>query len=225
MTGSAPLAAVVFDLDGTLLDTESAADAASIAWAAEHGVLDDDVAERWRRIATTHYRRWQTREIGFQDQRRERVGEFLGRKMTDAEASAVFEGYLERYEAGWRLFDDAVPALRRARDAGLAVAVLTNGDRAQQLQKIGRFALETEVDVIVCSSDLPAGKPDPRAFTAVLGELGVNAQASLMIGDSFEADYDGALRFGMRAVLLDRSGRHDPGPERVRTLDDVAFTR
>ncbi|MEV4774981.1 HAD family hydrolase [Microbacterium sp. LWH12-1.2] len=225
MTALAPLAAAVFDLDGTLLDQESAADAASIAWAADHGIQEDDVAERWRRIATKHYRRWQAREISFQGQRRERVREFLGQAMTDAEASAVFEGYLGRYEAGWRLFDDAIPALRRARDAGLAVAVLTNGDRTQQLQKLDRFALDAEIDLIVCSSDLPAGKPDPRAYATVLEQLGVVSRASLMIGDSYEADYEGALMSGMRAVLLDRNGRHDPAPDRVQTLDDVAFTR
>ena len=225
MTGTAALAAAVFDLDGTLLDQESAADAASVAWAAEHGIFDDAVASRWRRIATMHYRRWQAREISFQDQRRERVRDFLGQAMTDAEASAVFEGYLERYEAGWRLFDDAVPALRRARDAGLAVAILTNGDRTQQLQKIGRFALDAEVDAIICSSDLPAGKPDPRAYAAVLEALDVPPHVSLMIGDSYEADYEGALGSGMRAVLLDRAGRHDSGPDRVRTLEDLSFAR
>lgn len=219
-----PLMAVVFDLDGTLLDTESAADAAVIAWAAEHGIRDDEIADRWRAISTRHYRRWQTREIDFQGQRRERVREFLGRSLTDAEASALFAGYLERYEAGWRPFDDASGALRRARDAGLAVALLTNGDRDQQLQKLDRFAMREAFDLIVCTSDLPAGKPDPRAYAGVLGPLGVAPDRAVMIGDSYEADYEGAARAGMRAIHLDRdSSATLPATERVGSLDDIVF--
>ena len=219
------LSAVVFDLDGTLIDQQAAADAASTAWAAEHGITDGDVATRWKRIATKHYRRWQAREISFQDQRRERVREFLNRPMTDAEASLVFDGYLDRYETGWRLFDDAIPALRRARDAGLAVAVLTNGDRAQQLRKIERFALDGEIDLLLCSSDLPAGKPDPRAFAAVLERLGAVAAEAIMIGDSREADYDGARSFGMHAVHLDREAPpRDLVADSIRTLDELRFS-
>ena len=46
-----------------------------------------------------------------------------------------FNDVLARYEAAWRPFDDALPALRRARAAGLALGVLTNGDGAQQRAK------------------------------------------------------------------------------------------
>lgn len=224
MNTTTPLTIAVFDLDGTLLDQQTAADAAVIAWAAEHGIVDDEVAARWQRISTAHYRRWQSREIGFEDQRRARVREFLDCEMTDAEASFVFSGYLERYEAGWALFDDAIPALRRASDAGLAVAILTNGDRSQQLRKVERFHLDDEIDLLVCSSELPAGKPDPRAYAAVLGPFGAVPEESVMIGDSHEADYHGALRFGMHAIHLDRRAVFsDIATDGIRSLDELVF--
>lgn len=219
-----PLAAAVFDLDGTLLDTESAADAAVIAWAAEHDIRDSEVAARWRSISMRHYRRWQTREIDFHAQRCERVREFLARPLSDAEATVLFAGYLERYEAAWSVFDDAMPALHRAREAGLAVALLTNGERSQQLQKLLRFDMHDEFDLIVCTSDLPAGKPDPRSYAGALAPLGVDPSRAVMIGDSYEADYDGALRVGMRAIHLDRDGSAvQHADARVRSLDEITF--
>ncbi|WP_305685200.1 hypothetical protein [Microbacterium sp.] len=74
--------AVVFDLDETLLDQSSAV----IAWAADLGVEDADIAQRWSRISNGHYARYQAREISFEGQRRERVREFLGRQLTDEHA-------------------------------------------------------------------------------------------------------------------------------------------
>ena len=217
-------AAAVFDLDETLLDQSSAADTAVIAWASELGIVDAAVAQTWSRISHTHYARYQAREISFEDQRRERVREFLGHGFTDDEASMTFRGYLDRYEAGWKLFPDAIPALRRARAAGRPVVVLTNGDRSQQLRKIDRFTLGGEIDELVCSSELPFGKPHASAFSAATRELGFSDVDSLMIGDSPVNDYQGALEFGMRAVLIDRVGTHAQlAFDAVDTLDDVRF--
>lgn len=220
----AELAAAVFDLDGTLVDQKSAASSAVIPWAAELGITDTEVPARWAEIADRHYRRYQRREISFEGQRRERVREFVDADLTDAEASRIFSGYLARYEAGWRLFDDAIPALRRARAAGLAVAVLTNGDRTQQWQKAVRFGLEGEIDAMVCSSELPAGKPDRRAFEAISERIGVRPESAVMIGDSPGTDIRGALDSGMAAVLLDREHRHPASAAlRVGSLDEIEF--
>lgn len=216
--------AVVFDLDGTLIDHQPAAEAAVTAWAIELGVDDPDVASTWSQISARHYARYQAREISFDDQRRERVREFLGCRLTDAEASTLFQSYLERYEAGWRLFPDALPALRRAQRTGRPVVILTNGDRAQQLGKLDRFALTGEIDDIVCSSELPFGKPHAMAFAAATENLGFSVVDSLMIGDSLRNDYHGAIDFGMQAVLLDRSGllaRNDVNF--VTSLDDISL--
>ncbi|XVU27380.1 HAD family hydrolase [Actinoplanes sp. CA-054009] len=216
--------AVLFDLDDTLVDQETASRVAVAGWAAGLGVGGDDVVGRWELVSERHYERYQRREIGFQEQRRERVREFLGVALDDAEADGLFAGYLERYEAGWALFDDAVPALRRARAAGLTVAVFTNGEEGQQRRKLERLGLAPEVDLLVSSSMLPAGKPDPRAFLHAVARVGVDASRALMVGDSLRKDVLGARAAGLAAVLLDRAGLHT-GVEgaRVTSLDELAF--
>ncbi|GLY95123.1 HAD family hydrolase [Actinoplanes sp. NBRC 103695] len=249
------LRAVVFDLDDTLVDQRSAAAAAVVAWAAEHGVTGvdgagsdvagsdlagSDLAARWAAVSVPLFARWQRREITFAGQRRERVREFLGVTVSDAEADVLFAGYLERYEAGWVAFPDAGPALRRAAAAGLAVAVLTNGDEEQQRRKLARVGLAGDAGVLVASSVLPAGKPDVRAFrhTAALlgvepgvpgpGSTGSSWPSVLMVGDSLPKDVLAARAAGWDAVLVDRDDAYAgdeaaAGVRRVRSLDELDF--
>lgn len=79
--------------------------------------------------------------------------------------------------------------------------------------------------MLIASSELPAGKPDPRAFTAALEILSVSAAEALMIGDSLENDVRGAQNCCIPAMLLDRDGQHEAtGLATLRSLDEIAFT-
>jgi putative hydrolase of the HAD superfamily len=218
------LKVVLFDLDDTLVDQEGASRTALLDWLPELGLdLDDpdELVAAWHTIAEDAYARYQRREITFQDQRRVRVREFLGADATDDEADELFTGYLSRYERAWIAFDDAVPALRRVRDAGLVVAVLTNGDSVHQRRKLDRTGLAEHLDVVVASDDLPAGKPDPRAYAATCEILGVAPGDVLMVGNDLEKDFQGPLDAGLGAVLLDRNDRYPDVVDRIRTLDKL----
>ncbi|MGZ0145704.1 HAD family hydrolase [Kribbella sp. WER1] len=216
------LTTVLFDLDGTLVDHESAAAAAVVVWAAEYGVAGPELASTWAAISDKHYRRHLRRELTFPEQRRLRVREFLGVQATDAEADEIFENYVRRYEAGWAVYDDAVPALRAVRGAGLGAVVLTNGNTAHQTYKLERMGLTAEVDELITGDDLPATKPDPRAFAYALDRVGAVADQVLMVGDSLENDIRGAQAAGIHAVLIDRKNAHAQADvPRIRALTEV----
>ena len=222
----ATLRAVLFDLDGTLVDQQSAAAAAVVEWAAEHGITDPGVADRWAELSEKHYMRYQRRELTFPEQRRQRVRAFLDVQVSDEEADELFSGYLHRYEAGWTLFEDAVPTLRKVREAGLAAVVFTNGNEDHQRYKVDRLGLADEIDVLISSETLPAGKPDPRAFLQTVDRLGLTMSDVLMVGDSLEKDVRGALAVGIDAVLIDRYDVHAAaGVRRVRSLHELPVAR
>lgn len=65
-----------------------------------------------------------------------------------------------------------------------------------------RSGLIDHFDVVVCSSDLGIRKPNPHIFQYVLERLGVEPEEAVHVGDSVEADMEGASRAGIRAVLI-----------------------
>lgn len=218
------LRAIVFDLDDTLVDQAGAARTAVVGWAAEHGITGGDVADRWAAVSDAHYRRYQNRELSFQDQRRARTREFLGIEVDDAAADALFAGYLKRYEAQWVAFDDAVPTLRRVREAGLRAVILTNGDDAHQRLKLDLTGLAAEVDLHVSTSTLPASKPDPRAYLLTCERAGIEPGDALMVGNSLAHDVLGPIEAGLDAVLLDRHDVHpDAHVPRIGSLHDLRW--
>lgn len=229
MSQQPPVSTVLLDLDDTLVDQATAAAEAVVAWAATLGVPGgpEELVARWEALSEPHYARWQARETTFAGQRRARVRELAPHLdlTEDGAADEAFAGYLSRYRAAWRPFDDAVPTLRRLRADGLRLGVLTNGEEDQQREKLDRTGLSEHVDVLIASSTLPFGKPHPLAFSAAVERLGVRAEEVLMVGDSLDKDVRGALAAGLRAVLLDRSDAHaGVDVPRIRSLRELRLS-
>jgi putative hydrolase of the HAD superfamily len=222
------LAAVLFDLDGTLLDHDAASAAAVRSWLACCGVGPGDTEAAiplWLELEQRHYPAWRRGEISFAEQRRRRTRDFfdaLGIPVRAAELDDAFAQYLAGYEAGWSAFGDAAPALLRVRARGLRTGVLTNGDQEQQTAKVTRTGLAGHCGPVFASSVLPAAKPDQRAFAEACRRLDARPDQVLMVGDNYEIDILAARAAGLTAVHLDRAGQHpEPDPSRIRTLDTL----
>jgi HAD superfamily hydrolase (TIGR01549 family) len=120
----------------------------------------------------------------------------------------------ERHE-NFSLYEDALPVLDELRHHGLRIGLVSNGQR-----DLDEFAFHhgLDVDVAVGSKAHGKVKPHPSIFVAALEALDVSPKRAAMVGDSFEDDIEGARSLGMRAILLDRDGRHPDVVDRVDTL-------
>ena len=101
-----------------------------------------------------------------------------------------------------------------------------NGDAQDQQRKIDQTELREFSLPMFASSELPAAKPDPRAFASACRFLDVEPNRCLMVGDSMVNDVRGARGAGLPAVLLDRTGRTVPkltGLAVVRSLHEIKF--
>ena len=200
---AAVITAVAFDLDGTLLDHERAAREAVRDWVTARGwQTPADAGAQWLRLEREHFAAFTTGAITFEEQRRRRLRAFLP-LVTDAGVAAedlddLFAEYARFYESHWVAFDDARAVLDDLAAAGYVLGVLTNGQRAQQLAKLARVGLLDTFAVVVASSELPAGKPDPRAFTALCQRLDTAPGSVVFVGGDPVTDVAGARGAGLR---------------------------
>jgi phosphoglycolate phosphatase len=169
-------AAVVWDLDGTLVD--SAADIATSLnrLLAEQGlpVLDDD---RVRSMIGEGVATLIRRGLAVHD-------------MTPADATldALVQRFLKIYSevatVSTRLFPGVREALQSLSDAGVRQAICTNKPEAITRQVLAGLDIAGYFDVVVGGDTLPRNKPDPLPLRTVLGRLGASSEQALMVGDS-----------------------------------------
>ena len=78
--------------------------------------------------------------------------------------------------------------------------IITNGFEEIQTKKMETSKILHYFDIIVTSESVGVKKPNPKVFNFALEKANAINSASIMIGDSIEADVEGALSVGMKAI-------------------------
>ncbi len=218
--GTNRIKAVVWDVDDTIFDYGRADLDGIRAHLAVEGLLEEHGGEeaalaRWKTVSGTHWRRFVAGETDFEGHRRDRVREFLGTPLTEAQAAAWWDRYVTHYESAWSLFPDAAETL--AAVAGLCrQAVLSNASLLVQERKLTTLGVRDHFENVVCAVELGIAKPEAGAFLHVCEALGLAPAEVAYVGDDREVDGVGARDAGLRSVWVDRDGTRGPAPEGCR---------
>ena len=202
-SGSGP-AAVLWDMDGTLVDSEkvwtiSLADTAQ--WLG--GELSTEAREAMVGSNMARSLALMFDDLGL-DRDPERIAQ-AGRYLTDR-TGELFAAGLE-----WR--PGALDALRMVRAAGWPTALVTNTLRTlteKALDSIGR----EHFTVTVCGDEVPHGKPDPDPYLRAAELLGVAARSCLAVEDS-PTGATAAERAGCAVLVVPCDVAVAAGPRRV----------
>jgi len=108
----------------------------------------------------------------------------------------------------WQPFPDTGPALRRAREAGLRLVIVSNTDR--DILEHSLRQLELPFDDFVTAEDVGAYKPSQRVFEHALERVGKPPDEVLHVAFGFKYDIGPAARAGMRTAWVNRHAEPPP---------------
>ena len=113
-------------------------------------------------------------------------------------------------------FPGALETLAELRRRGVALGMVTNGERACQRAKIEQVGLAPRFDVVVVEGEFGVGKPAPAVFAHALESIGGTADDAWMVGDDLAKDIAGGRALGMYTVWVDSRRRGLPADTAVR---------
>jgi putative hydrolase of the HAD superfamily len=103
----------------------------------------------------------------------------------------------------FELYDDVPDVLRELSKMGVRIGLISNSHRCLASFQ-SHFELQGLITATVSSSEHGFMKPHPSIFSAALQLVNVAPADAVMVGDSLRHDVEGAMRAGMRGVLLHR---------------------
>ncbi len=169
-------AALIFDLDGTLIDS-----APDMAAAVNHYL----VAQGWPAQGTAYVERF----IGH-GPRRLLQDMFTDLQLpTDATSiNAAYTAFMANYWASptrlTQFYPDVASDLRSLHGAGIALGLCTNKPQALTLRILDQLGIAPLFSAVVGSDTVPACKPDPGHLLAVAGKMGLQPGTWAYVGDS-----------------------------------------
>lgn len=184
---------VVFDLDGTLVDSSAdlidAANAALVELGhapALHHPQDAAVAFRGGKAML---------ELGAR-----RLAHGDAPALVAAGYPLLLAAYARQIDRHTCIYDGVIPVLEDLRKAGYATAICTNKPEALARDLVARLGLAPFFDALIGADTLPTRKPDPAPFHAAVALAG-GARRACLIGDTI-TDRDCARAAGVPVILV-----------------------
>ncbi|PTV97632.1 phosphoglycolate phosphatase [Rhodobacter aestuarii] len=185
---------VVFDLDGTLVDTAADLVAAANACfrARDMGNLLDPAAD----ARTAFHGGRAMLALGHA-----RAGTADAAQLIEEDYLRLLGHYADHICVHSRLYPGAAGAVAALRTAGYRTAICTNKPEGLARNLLDKLGVTGLFDALIGADTLPTRKPDPAPYHAAVERAGGAVARSLLIGDT-KTDRETALAVGVPCVLV-----------------------
>ena len=208
MSAAERIEAVVFDMDGVLVDTEHLWDEVREALTEEWGGrYTQEAQEAMMGMSSPEWSRYLHEVVGL-------------REPPEVINAEVVRRMLERYEMDLPVVPGAVEAVRRLAGEKYRLAVASSSNRELIDGVLRRLQLTSVFDVTVSSEEVARGKPAPDVYLETARRLGVPPGRCVAIEDS-ASGIRAAHSAGMRVIAY--PNRHYPPAADVLALADVVI--
>ena len=199
--------AVIFDMDGVLLDSEAAWDAAREAYTRESGGTWSDSAQKdMMGMSSTEWSRYMHEELGVP---------------ADPEqiSSDVVEKMIAQYHEQLPLIDGAVEAVERMAQRYDTLGLASSANRPLIDLALSESGLERYFGATVSSEEVERGKPAPDVYLEAARRLGVGPAQAAAVEDSHNGILS-AHNAGMHVIAIPNRA-FPPGDEALALADRV----
>lgn len=184
---------VLYDLDGTLIESAKDMQVAVSRVLADHGLPPATEADMRAFMG-------QGSKVTM-----DRAFTKYGRKLDEAALSAVTREFVRYYEAdpisNTIAFPGVVETVQRFARLGLKQGVCTNKFERPSRTILEHLKLMPPITDVAGADTFPVRKPDPKHILMLLERMGGSAQRAVMVGDSIH-DLEAAHAAGLPAVLV-----------------------
>ncbi|GAA0336440.1 HAD family phosphatase [Actinoallomurus spadix] len=199
--------AVVFDLDGVLVDSEPVWEEVRRAFVADHGGRwQPDTQQRLMGMSTSEWAAYLSGELGV-------------RMTADEVARGVVEQMARRYEDGVPLMPGAVETVRRLASRW-PLGLASSSPRALIDVVLDRTGLAASFRATVSTEEVARGKPAPDGYLLAARRVGVDAAGCVAVEDSSNG-LRSAHAAGMRVIAVPHP-RYPPAPDALALAAYVA---
>ena len=218
---------VFFDLDHTLWDFEknSALTFEKIFIENNIDVKIDDFLEVYVPLNLKYWKLYRNEKVSKEELRYARLKksfDAVNYTISDDLIEQLATAYIDNLSEFNHLFEGAFELLDYLKEK-YTLHIITNGFEEVQNKKIVNSKLYHYFDQIITSESVGVKKPNPKVFNFALESAKATKENSMMIGDSLEADIQGALNFGLKAIhcVFDDATPTENGIVSVTTLLEI----
>jgi HAD superfamily hydrolase (TIGR01509 family) len=205
---TAPTEAVIFDMDGVLVDTEHLWDEVREALTEEWGGrYTPEAQEAMMGMSSLEWSRYLHETVGL-------------REPPEVINAEVVRRMLARYEVDLPVVPGAVEAVTQIAEQGLRLALASSSNRELIAAVLRQLDLTALFDVTVSSEEVPRGKPAPDVYLEAARRLGVEPARCVAIEDS-ASGIRAAHAAGMRVIAY--PNRHYPPAADALALAEVVL--
>ena len=195
---------VFFDLDHTLWDFEKNSELTFHKIFADNGIAItlQDFLEVYKPLNLEYWKLYREEKISKKALRYERLKktfDAVNYTISDDLIDKIAIEYIDNLANFNHLFDGTFELLDYLKEK-YTLHIITNGFEEIQSKKMMNSKIHHYFDKIITSDSVGVKKPNPKVFNYALESAKATKESSIMIGDSLEADVQGALNIGLKAI-------------------------
>jgi len=191
----------LFDLDRTLWDFDTNARNNIFSLLDDYDITDDkqgffDNYDKINHALWAEYEKGAITKAVLKSERFYRTIKLYG--IDNREISEEFgDKYLDRMPLQNALMPNTMEVLTELKKRGCKMAIITNGFKEVQYKKLERSGIARFFDAVMISEEQGVNKPCPVIFKRALNAIGGEKERTIMVGDDFANDIEGAMIFGI----------------------------